>query len=55
MFNIEFARIATEQGVATDVFNINLKSNDEKIEYAKFLKLRRDQFRPTPRKVYHEV
>ena len=55
-FNIEFARIATEQGIATDVFNINLKSTDGKIEPGKFLKLREEISSALHQeKFYHEV
>jgi [protein-PII] uridylyltransferase len=39
-FNIEFARIATEQGIATDIFHIGTKSKNEKMEPSKFLELR---------------
>lgn len=39
-FNIEFARIATEQGIATDIFHIGTNSKDGKINPTKFLDLR---------------
>jgi [protein-PII] uridylyltransferase len=39
-FNIEFARIATEQGIATDIFHIGTNSKDRKINPTKFLDLR---------------
>lgn len=55
-FNIEFARIATEQGIATDIFNIGAKSSEDKLEPAKFLELR--EMISTAlhdEKYYHEV
>ena len=39
-FNIEFARIATEQGIATDIFHIGTKSKNDKMKPSKFLELR---------------
>ena len=39
-FGIEFARIATEQGIATDIFHIALKGGDEKTNPVLFLELR---------------
>ncbi len=39
-FGIEFARIATEQGIATDIFHIALKGSDRESNPVLFLELR---------------
>lgn len=39
-FNIEFARIATEQGIATDIFHIGTDTKNGKVDPTKFLELR---------------
>jgi len=55
-FNIEFARIATEQGIATDIFNISASVKDEKLQPDKFLELREKLSTALhDAKFYHEV
>ena len=39
-FSIRFARIATEQGIATDIFNIERATEDEDSSPSQFLELR---------------
>ena len=41
-FDIEFARIATEQGIATDIFHIASKDTDGKTKPTQFLELREE-------------
>jgi [protein-PII] uridylyltransferase len=41
-FDIEFARIATEQGIATDIFHIASKDADGKTKPTQFLELREE-------------
>jgi [protein-PII] uridylyltransferase len=41
-FSIQFARVATEQGIATDVFNIEMSDNNKSFSPTQFLKLRED-------------
>ena len=55
-FNIEFARIATEQSIATDIFNISASVKDEKLQPDKFLELREKLSTALhDAKFYHEV
>ena len=39
-FSIQFARVATEQGIATDIFNIDRANDSENSSPAQFLELR---------------
>ena len=39
-FSIQFARIATEQGIATDIFNIEPLKNADSFSPSQFLELR---------------
>ena len=41
-FSIQFARVATEQGIATDVFNIEMSENNKSFSPSQFLKLREE-------------
>ena len=55
-FNIEFARIATEQGIATDIFNISPIEKSSKVAPEKFLELREKISNALhDAKFYHEV
>ena len=55
-FNIEFARIATEQGIATDIFNISPIEKNSKVAPEKFLELREKISNALhDAKFYHEV
>ena len=55
-FSIKFARIATEQGIATDVFNIEPDNEKQPFTPAKFLDLREQLSTALNRgKYYHEV
>ena len=39
-FSIQFARVATEQGIATDIFNIERAADNENPSPSQFLELR---------------
>ena len=55
-FSILFARVATEQGVATDVFNIERASDDADFSPSRFLELREQiSIALNKGKYYHEV
>ena len=55
-FSIKFARIATEQGIATDVFNIEPDNEKQAFTPAKFLDLREQLSSALNKgKYYHEV
>ncbi|MEC8013968.1 MAG: [protein-PII] uridylyltransferase [Verrucomicrobiota bacterium] len=55
-FSIQFARIATEQGIATDIFNIEPLKSKEPIDPARFLQLREQLSSALYEgKFYHEV
>jgi [protein-PII] uridylyltransferase len=41
-FSIQFARVATEQGIATDIFNIERASENKNSSPAQFLELREE-------------
>jgi UTP:GlnB (protein PII) uridylyltransferase len=41
-FSIQFARVATEQEIATDVFNIEMSDNNKSFSPSQFLKLREE-------------
>ena len=41
-FSIQFARVATEQGIATDIFNIERASENKNTSPAQFLELREE-------------
>ena len=41
-FSIQFARVATEQGIATDIFNIERASENKNSSHAQFLELREE-------------
>lgn len=54
-FGIQFARIATEQGIATDIFNIEPQSKED-FSPSRFLELREDLSTALHKgKFYHEV
>ena len=55
-FSIKFARIATEQGIATDVFNIEPDNEKQSFTPTKFLDLREQLSTALNKgKYYHEV
>ena len=55
-FDIEFARIATEQGIATDIFHIVSNDSANKTDPARFLDLREKLSEAlSEEKFYHEV
>ena len=55
-FSILFARVATEQGIATDVFNIEAKDGSEEFTPSRFLVLREELSSALHEgKFYHEV
>ena len=55
-FSIQFARIATEQGIATDIFNIEPLQTKEPFSPSRFLELREDLSTALHKgKFYHEV
>ena len=55
-FSILFARIATEQGIATDVFNIEPKDGIEEFSPSRFIDLREELSNALHKgKFYHEV
>ena len=55
-FSIQFARIATEQGIATDIFNIEPQKQNGTISPTRFLELREDLGKALHQgKFYHEV
>ena len=55
-FSIQFARIATEQGIATDIFNIEPLKTKETFSPSRFLELREDLSTALYEgKFYHEV
>ncbi|HCY58039.1 MAG TPA: [protein-PII] uridylyltransferase, partial [Opitutae bacterium] len=55
-FSIQFARIATEQGIATDVFNIEPLESEDSFSPIRFLELREKLSAALHEgKFYHEV
>ena len=55
-FDIEFARIATEQGIATDIFHISSDKSLDKAEPSKFVELREELSKALNKeKFFHEV
>ena len=55
-FDIEFARIATEQGIATDIFHITSIVKEDKPDPSRFLELREKISEAlTDAKFFHEV
>ena len=55
-FDIEFARIATEQGIATDIFHISSDKSFDKAEPSKFVELREELSKALNKeKFFHEV